>query len=146
MKHSAGKWLSILNHFPSSDPASLDSHWKPDPPALVERRPFGRVVHTFAESHESGLKRNLLLVGCKTLQEPTQGQASCRIPFVSTMNCGVNSPVDPGSLRAMNSDGTEVPKSEESNTVTKHLGTIRRSFLDLPRPSHVFFVKTIRPS
>ena len=31
----AGTWLSVLNHFPSSDPASLDqvSHWKPDPPA-----------------------------------------------------------------------------------------------------------------
>ena len=36
MKNSAGTWLSVLNHFLSSDPASLDqvSHWKPDPPAL----------------------------------------------------------------------------------------------------------------
>ena len=36
MKNSAGTWLSVLNHFPSSGPASLDqvSHWKPDPPAL----------------------------------------------------------------------------------------------------------------
>ena len=35
MKHSAGTWLSVLDHFPSSDPASLDqvSRWKPDPPA-----------------------------------------------------------------------------------------------------------------
>ena len=48
MKHSAGTWLSVLNHFPSSDPASLDqvSHWKPDPPALVERRPLGTGVDT----------------------------------------------------------------------------------------------------
>ena len=34
--HDAGTWLSVLNHFPSSDPASLDqvSNWKPDPPAF----------------------------------------------------------------------------------------------------------------
>ena len=32
----AGTWLSVLNHFPSSDSASLDqvNHWKPDPPAV----------------------------------------------------------------------------------------------------------------
>ena len=36
----AGTWLSVLNHFPSSDPASLDqvSHWKPDPPASFRSR------------------------------------------------------------------------------------------------------------
>ena len=37
MENFAGTWLSVLNHFPSSDPASLDqvSRWKPDPPAEV---------------------------------------------------------------------------------------------------------------
>ena len=37
--HDAGTWLSVLNHFPSSDPASLDqvNHWKPDPPAHTEK-------------------------------------------------------------------------------------------------------------
>ena len=43
MKHSAGTWLSVLSHFPSSDPASLDqvSHWKPDSPAPVVKKEGG---------------------------------------------------------------------------------------------------------
>ena len=37
--HDAGTWLSVLNHFPSSDPASVDQvrHWKPDPSACNGR-------------------------------------------------------------------------------------------------------------
>ena len=36
LTEQAGTWLSVLNHFPSSDSASLDqvNHWKPDPPAV----------------------------------------------------------------------------------------------------------------
>ena len=45
--HDAGTWLSVLNHFPSSDPASLDqvSHWKPDPPAC------GKLLGTECDTH-----------------------------------------------------------------------------------------------
>ena len=56
MENFAGTWLSVLNHFPSSDPASLDqvSRWKPDPPAgetigsgSQERKPFDQgATHT----------------------------------------------------------------------------------------------------
>ena len=61
MKHFAGTWLSVLNHFPSSDPASLDqvSHWKPDPPACVmetsgNAEPFGTGVDTHTQEAEVG--------------------------------------------------------------------------------------------
>ena len=49
--HDAGTWLSVLNHFPSSDPASLDqvSHWKPDPPAC------GKLLGTECDTHTSNL-------------------------------------------------------------------------------------------
>ena len=45
--HDAGTWLSVLNHFPSSDPALLDQvcHWKPDPPAC------GKLLGTECDTH-----------------------------------------------------------------------------------------------
>ena len=53
----AGTWSSVLNHFPSSDPASLDqvNHWKPDPPAV---RSFTSVqmFHTHTHTPQSGVK------------------------------------------------------------------------------------------
>ena len=47
----AGTWLSILNHFPASDPASLDqgNHWTPDPPA--KGRGFTSVQMVRAHRH-----------------------------------------------------------------------------------------------
>ena len=48
-KNVAGTWLSVLNHFPFSDPASLDQigHWKPDPPAFLGTNSWRRrVTHT----------------------------------------------------------------------------------------------------
>ena len=59
----AGTWLSVLNHFPSSDPASLDqgSHWKPDAPASMfgeKHRTLGsRVWHT--HTHKQLLSRTI---------------------------------------------------------------------------------------
>ena len=53
--NSASTWLSVLNHFPSSDPASLDqvSHWKPDPPANFMKSTEGELV--YASSLETGV-------------------------------------------------------------------------------------------
>ena len=53
MKHSAGTWLSVLNHFPSSDPASLDqvSHWKPDPPACGKVVKVGKPLEPGVDTH-----------------------------------------------------------------------------------------------
>ena len=60
MKHSAGTWLSVLNHFPSSDPASLDqvSHWKPDPPAVVADRTLSHTM-PLCGARVNGLNRYL---------------------------------------------------------------------------------------
>ena len=84
----AGTWLSVLNHFPSSDSASLDqvNHWKPDPPALTRpMRSFTSIQMFHTHTHmraKQQLKSDILRVAERPQQRINVQRQSWPAQFI----------------------------------------------------------------
>ena len=106
----AGAWLRVLNHFPSSDPASLDqvSHWKPDPPAsmLGEKQNSWRQSVAQTQCRLSALNLNSHLTSLRKRKEPKKKTRKTKRAGEKGRCKGVQVCRTSGKLRVRTSVGT----------------------------------------